>query len=813
MLGANLRWATWVYGDSDVMRLEEVAIVRVSVSALAAKNVTTVLTHLGVRGHRAADVKREAKWWLDSRWRALRYGCDLWRGLAVTWTVGGRSELVPIEVPSPRRDEITVEILASVVNSGTERAQYLGLQNARVAWGHRPGFSSAGIVVETGGAVSNLKVGDHVAVPNTCHQSIVTVPSAQAVPVPDGVSLTQAALLQCGLIACLGVRKAAIERSQPFAVVGVGIIGLLALRIARCKGAGAATVIARSRAKKEVVAASGAKAFLTTSADAERIAELRLPVAIEATGDPSALATALMSLGRGGRAVVLGSPRGRPIPFPYEDMRERHISIVGAHVSNLATEESRFGTRIREMEAAWFLNAIKRDLIDTSDIIDRSYDPSEPEFLYRRLASDRKMISAWFDWTLIPRDERVGRSRLIRIPDLSGAGVAPDEKALAISSRGPSYSRGVTKTLWSRGPAMTQSAKARKLFVGMIGCGEIAVRNAAALAKAGNAELAAYFDVDTRLASDLARTHGGTVASSLDALLERPEIDAVFLCVPHHLHAPLAIEAARAGKHVMVEKPPANSLSSAAHMVKAVNAAGVRLSVCFPQRHAPQVVELRRLIEAGVLGDLNGVHIRMLHERPASYWTGGFSGRAQSNWRTSVDRSGGGILIMNLVHSVDALCHLIDTEIVEVDARKATRDSNSDVEDSIAVTLSFSNGAIGSILGSLAVRGFSEEHREFRMWGSAGHVELHPRVQLYSHRSPDGIRAGRWHSLGEIDEDGARQRFVDDFAGSVIENRSPMIRSGESLLVQAVIEAIYRSAQTRQPVRPSDLLAEVAEDD
>jgi len=188
------------------------------------------------------------------------------------------------------------------------------------------------------------------------------------------------------------------------------------------------------------------------------------------------------------------------------------------------------------------------------------------------------------------------------------------------------------------------------------------------VAKADNSELVACYDPSTALAKAVADSHGAAVETTAEALFERRDVDAVFLSVPHHLHAPLALQAAEYGRHIIVEKPLANNLAAAQEMIEAAERANVVLSVCFPLRYKPEVVAARRMIAAGALGEFGGAVLNVLDDKPASYWLGGFSGRSVSNWRTSREQAGGGALIMNLSHYIDLLYALVDTEVDTITA-------------------------------------------------------------------------------------------------------------------------------------------------
>ncbi|MGH2617720.1 MAG: Gfo/Idh/MocA family protein, partial [Thermomicrobiales bacterium] len=120
-----------------------------------------------------------------------------------------------------------------------------------------------------------------------------------------------------------------------------------------------------------------------------------------------------------------------------------------------------------------------------------------------------------------------------------------------------------------------------RLRIGIIGCGEIAVRMAAAIAGSRHAQHVMVMDTRAALAQDLGEQYGVPWTDNVDVLLANPAVDAVYIAVPHHLHAPLTIRAAAAGKHVLVEKPIATTLADAEAMIAAARASGVWLSVNF----------------------------------------------------------------------------------------------------------------------------------------------------------------------------------------------------------------------------------------
>lgn len=720
------------------------------------------------------------------RLRGLRYRAQAARprpgaltGHAVTWGETDYAELSEIEVLRPQAGEVTARVHASAVSPGTERAQYLKLPNT---WRDRtPGYSAAGTVLAVGSRVDSVKPGDRVAAYGIPHASIANAESANTYPVPDGVELQDAALVHLGVIAAQGVEKAALAPGEAFAVVGAGVVGALAQRLAVASGAGPATVIASSDSK-EAIARRGGAEFLVVGRDDDRLEQLALPVVIEASGSPAGVNVAIAAAGEGARIVLLGSPRGATTDLPLDEIRERRLRLIGAHVNTLDLEAARGGSHARRRLSVRFLQALASGL-DVGDLVGEPVDPREPEAFYRRLAADRNVVGAYFDWSRLHDEERVARAPLLRLRRRRQPTTAPIEF-----------------------PDPFAGAEGQ-LRLGICGCGEIAVANATAAVDAPNVSLTACYDPQPRLAEDLAQRFGGVACPSLDAMLDRADLDAVLVCVPHHLHAPLAIEAVQAGKHVVVEKPPANDLAGAAAMVSAASEAGVTLSVCFPHRYEPKALIARRLISAGALGELQGATIKLFLDKSLAYWVGGYSGRSQSDWRRSRERSGGGVLIMNVSHHIDLLRHLSGLEVDEVAAFMRAGADAGEVEEIASVTLRLANGAVGSVLGGSAVRGHYST--EFRLWGREGHVALEPAPEVFTLRAIDGIRTGGWRGFGDVPAYDMRAAYLSRLATAITRGEEPDVGAGDALAVQAIMEAAYRASESGSLVRPADLLAEV----
>jgi len=751
------------------------------------------LGRLGYSDARVRAAKREGWWWFESRARALRRGKGLLRASAIVWTEPGRAECLPIEVPRAGRGEVSVEISTSVISAGTERAQYLRLPNALIGYPHRPGYSASGVVVDVGVGVGGVSVGDEVAVVGAAHASLVTVPSRAIFPVPFGASLHEAAIVQLGVICGQGVRRAEIGPGVEVCVVGAGMIGLLAQRLALAGGSGAATIIARSRSKETFARSGDTQRFLTIEDDLEEIGGLSSPIVIEATGDPDVLPLVVAAAGVGARIVLLGSPRGATRHFPMSQIRAKRLELVGAHVETLRYEEL-VGLDTNRDEATRFLGLLAEHRVSVEDLMGPRIDPREADVFYRRLVRDRGLLSAHFDWTALPAKQRGGTANFLRPPALRAQGV---EIGRPVRLR-----RNVDENPFAGAAGM--------LRIGLVGCGDIAVHNARGIAVAPNARLLACYDPAAELAEDLARAHGADASPTLEHLLDRSDVDAVFIAVPHHLHEPLAVEAALAGKHVIVEKPLAHTLKSAIDLAAVVERAGVTLSVCFPHRYESSVQHARSLVAQGALGEFSGTLVNFFSEKPPSYWLGGFSGRAMSSWRGTREQSGGGVLIMNLSHLLDVIRYVTGAEVEQCAASMRVADGAADVEDTISLSLRYANGAVGTLMASSALRGHRGGKTELHMWGSDGYIVVEPELRVFTSRvAEDTVRTTQWQSFGRSTGVDIRATYVSRLASALERGDPPDVSVADALAVQAIIEAAYQSGDAGETVRPAELLAGV----
>lgn len=230
--------------------------------------------------------------------------------------------------------------------------------------------------------------------------------------------------------------------------------------------------------------------------------------------------------------------------------------------------------------------------------------------------------------------------------------------------------------------------EAERPRIAVIGAGLIGRRHVQLVSASPHADLAAVVDPDRR-AEALARSTGVAWYATLDGLLAADPPDGVVIATPSDLHADHALGCMRAGVPVLVEKPIATNVADATRMAEAADAHGVPLLVGHHRRHSPILAAARDIVRSGVLGDPVAVGATTLFVKPDDYFDEG-------PWRR---QPGGGPILINLIHDIDAL-RMVVGEIALVQAMSSNRVRRFPVEDTVAVALQFSAGALGTVLVS-----------------------------------------------------------------------------------------------------------------
>jgi predicted dehydrogenase len=328
--------------------------------------------------------------------------------------------------------------------------------------------------------------------------------------------------------------------------------------------------------------------------------------------------------------------------------------------------------------------------------------------------------------------------------------------------------------------------------VGLIGAGGIAGAHLKGYQQiAGQAEVAAVADVAIEQARQRADEAGGArVFTDYNDMLATADLDAVDICLPHHLHADAIVASARAGKAILCEKPLCLSVDEATSVREAVTGAGVTLMCAHNQLYLPAVARARELIGDGALG-----RVYELSPADSFYHT---ADATAMGWRADRSQVGGGELIDTGYHPTYLLLHLAGAEPVEVTSMLSRhRLEYMDGEDSARVLVRFADGAVGEIVTSWAYVPAPGTKR-FSVVGEDGSLAGDNRSLTYRRRGEEPVTT----DFGPVDGFAAE---IADFAACLREGRRPLNTEEEGIAVLKVILAAYRSAEEKRVVALSEL--------
>lgn len=360
--------------------------------------------------------------------------------------------------------------------------------------------------------------------------------------------------------------------------------------------------------------------------------------------------------------------------------------------------------------------------------------------------------------------------------------------------------------------------QAEGLKVGLIGTGSISRQHLLGYQHAPErVRLTAVCDIREQAAHGFAaEANVDAVFTDAEQMLEEADLDAVDICTIHDQHAPLAIAAARAGKHVLLEKPMAVSLDECRAILEATEQAGVTFMVAQQLRHVPSYVALRRRIQAGELGRIWSARCDTF--LAAALEDGQPSGSRPGWWGFDGKRGGGGVITMLSVHHLDLLRYLVG-EVVRVDARYWTGHPHftNNAEDRAVATLEFANGAIGQLTASFSSR--APWSFQFLLLGERGSAWTPPPQDaspLMAHRAPaviasndgDGEQGFRGadsfqpiptDDLG-LPSDDPYINEIQHFARCCEDGGEPISSGRDNLETMKIVFGIYESARSGAPI-------------
>ena len=250
---------------------------------------------------------------------------------------------------------------------------------------------------------------------------------------------------------------------------------------------------------------------------------------------------------------------------------------------------------------------------------------------------------------------------------------------------------------------------------GIVGCGMISRFHAAAIAEIKNAQLVAGSDSYAPAAEKFGKDLGVDTYTDFRKMVKRDDIDIVTICTPSGAHAEPAIAAAKAGKHVIVEKPLEVTLARCDQVIEACKKAKVQLGTIFPSRFSEVAQLFKKAIDSGRLGKLALGDAYVKWFRTQKYYDSG-------GWRGTWKLDGGGALMNQSIHAIDLLQWLMGP-VVSVQAVAATlAHKRIEVEDTAVAALRFKNGALGTVEGTTAA--FPGFLKKIEISGDKGSIGL-----------------------------------------------------------------------------------------
>ncbi len=313
-------------------------------------------------------------------------------------------------------------------------------------------------------------------------------------------------------------------------------------------------------------------------------------------------------------------------------------------------------------------------------------------------------------------------------------------------------------------------------------------------ARCQNSRLAAVVTGDAAKGARVAAEHGLPASAvysyaTFDSIRDNPDIDIVYVCLPNAMHAEYTIRAAKAGKHVMCEKPMAVSVAECEAMIAACRKADRKLMIGYRCHFEPFNLEAMRLARSGVAGKIR--YVRTEH---------GFTQGDPSKWRLKRALSGGGSLMDMGVYSLQAARYMTGEEPIAVTARESTDRSDPrfrEVEDMIEWTLEFPSGAIAGCQSM-----YSANQNHVLLMGDKGRIELEPATRYTGNHIWTG-KDGRERELTPPPGPRATQFAgqLDHLADCIVAGREPIVSGEEGLRDMRIVEAIYRSAREGRTIR------------
>ena len=330
-----------------------------------------------------------------------------------------------------------------------------------------------------------------------------------------------------------------------------------------------------------------------------------------------------------------------------------------------------------------------------------------------------------------------------------------------------------------------------KIRFAIIGCGAIAPWQIKAIQTIETTELVAVMDANPIAAQNWGEKYDVPFFTDVDSMLSKDYIDAVSICTPSGLHAELAIKALEAGKYVVVEKPMAITEESLEALLQAERKSPAMLCPICQLRSMPDIQKAKKLIEEGTLGKIVMVDLSMKYYRAPEYY-------AEKKWRGTWAMDGGGALMNQGIHGIDAVRYLCG-EVDEVSAYIGTLFHNIETEDTLAANFKFANGGFGVMTATTSV--YPGFNRRLEICGTDGSlvleesllVQLSTRSGMTLNVGKKEIKSGSSNPAGIAFEPHIMQ--YRDITQSILSGTELKFTSEDAAKTVRLILSLYKAAK------------------
>ncbi|MEJ7615617.1 MAG: Gfo/Idh/MocA family oxidoreductase [Pyrinomonadaceae bacterium] len=334
----------------------------------------------------------------------------------------------------------------------------------------------------------------------------------------------------------------------------------------------------------------------------------------------------------------------------------------------------------------------------------------------------------------------------------------------------------------------------KKLGYAVVGLGSLAINQILpAFAKCEKSRVTALVSGSPEKARKLAERYGINEKSiysyqNYDAIRDNPDVDIIYVVLPNSMHAEYTVRGSGAGKHVLCEKPMANTPKDCEQMIEACRKANRKLMIAYRLRYEPYNMTMIKMARAKEVGNLKIVTAEA-----------GFSIGDPNQWRLKREMAGGGSLMDIGVYALNAARYITGEEPVEVNAMEYTTPGDprfKEVEENINFQLRFPSGVLANCVSS-----YGAGINRWRATGDKGYIELDPALSYSGLKMR--MRQGNRISDVELPQVDHFAAEMEHFSDCAMNNKEPTTPGEEGLKDLKVMMAIYEAAKTGKPIKLS----------